>query len=188
MTTVINFFGAAGCAKSTHAADLYSYMKKRQYDVELIQEHVKFNWVYEGKSLQPFDELNIIGNQSYMETRLFNKVDYIITDSPVYLVSLYSPLVSPPAITEALTNLVETYYQECARQGIKYKNFFIQRNQVLNPIHRFQKTQEEVLKLDKTLKDMLDDFNYLNHDLLAYKDIPIDFEDWQQYFINLASI
>ena len=90
---VINLFGAPGAGKSTTAAGLFFKMKicKTIGSVELVTEFAK-DLVYAGR----FKELN--NNQIYVTVkqysrmeRLRNKVDYIITDSPLILGAIYKP-------------------------------------------------------------------------------------------------
>src|ERR1019366_3530915 len=87
-TLVINLFGSPGSGKSTLAADLFSEMKKHDYQVEMVREWVKL-WAWEGRSMSYADQVIVFGNQVHEETSLYGKVDMIITDSPLILSGFY---------------------------------------------------------------------------------------------------
>jgi hypothetical protein len=88
MTKVINIYGGPGSGKSTLATELFTEFKRVGLDVELVTEYVK-SWAWDGKQLNPYDQLYLLGKQSHNESRLYGKVDFIITDSPVMLCPFY---------------------------------------------------------------------------------------------------
>lgn len=88
---VINFFGEGCVGKSTHASGLYAEMKKRGYNVELATEWVK-KFFYVDKVEYVPNQFLITGQQIDQLKRLEGHVDYVITDSPVYLGSIYCKL------------------------------------------------------------------------------------------------
>ena len=59
-TTIVNFFGGPGIAKSTDSAALYAEMKRSGYDVELVREVAK-KWAIQGREINCFDQMAIIG-------------------------------------------------------------------------------------------------------------------------------
>ena len=88
-TKVINFIGQAGAGKSSHAAGLFSYMKTKGHNVELIVEYAK--------AMVWRESQRILNNQTYMlakqyeqQDRLRGKVEYVITDSPLLLNAYYN--------------------------------------------------------------------------------------------------
>ena len=86
--TVINFYGGPGSGKSTAAAGLFYNMKIAGYSVELTDEFAK-ECVWEGNIPMLADQLWVLGHQHRKILRLSDKVDYIITDSPVLLSPIY---------------------------------------------------------------------------------------------------
>lgn len=87
-TTVINITGGSGLGKSTAAAMLFALMKMRGYSVELVQEVAK-ELLYKGYTLGPHLQPEILRLQSDKERYLYNKVDFVITDSPLILCPIY---------------------------------------------------------------------------------------------------
>lgn len=89
----INFFGAPGSGKSTLAAELFSTMKKDGYNCELINELAR-EWAYLNRPILSCDQIYLFASQMNREDTLLsrNKVDYVITDSPVYLNAFYGIL------------------------------------------------------------------------------------------------
>ena len=86
---VINLIGGPGCGKSTTAADLYSLMKKSGQSVELVTEVAKdYVWDESYKLLR--DQIFIFGQQYHNQWRLRDRVDWVITDSPLLLNLYYS--------------------------------------------------------------------------------------------------
>lgn len=88
LTKVINIYGAPGSGKSTLAAELYAVLKKEGKSVELVRECIK-RWAYQEKRPTVFDQMYIMTEQMREESSLYGKVDYIITDSPLFLGEFY---------------------------------------------------------------------------------------------------
>lgn len=84
---IVNFFGVPGRGKSTLAARLFSDLKMRGIDAELIQEYAK-ELCWEGK-LSSSSQQDISKEQIHRELRLLDKVGVIITDSPSLMGLLY---------------------------------------------------------------------------------------------------
>ena len=87
---VINLFGGPGVGKSTVAADLFAMMKREGHDVELVNEYAK-EVTWEGHFSYLDDEFYILAHQNRRLVRLKDKVDYVITDSPILLGLAYTP-------------------------------------------------------------------------------------------------
>lgn len=87
---VINFFGAPSSGKSTTSAGLFSYMKLRQINVELVTEVAK-DLVWEQRKQCLLDQMYVLGLQNHRLERLRDKVDWAIVDSPLLLSLIYQP-------------------------------------------------------------------------------------------------
>lgn len=89
MTTVINLLGAPGAGKSTLAAGLFYLMKRKYKSVELVTEYAK-DLHYDGHKSDDLDQLSVFAEQNRRITRLIGKVDYVISDSPLFLSAYYA--------------------------------------------------------------------------------------------------
>jgi hypothetical protein len=153
MSTIINFHAGPGTGKSTSSAYLYSLFKSIPLNAELVREYVKI-WTYDGRQISPYDQIYFMCKQIRYESMLFNKVDYIITDSPVLISLYYSIFCSPPAIAEGVEQMVKSYYKQSELDGHKHVHIFLNRTKPYLQIGRFQ--GEEAAKLiDKQMHEML---------------------------------
>ena len=84
MSIIINFFGGPGIGKSTQSSGLFAEMKKKHMDVEITYEFAK-NFAWEENFSPLKDQFYVSANQHRKISRLFNKVKYIIVDSPLIL-------------------------------------------------------------------------------------------------------
>lgn len=154
MTKVINLFAGAGSGKSTVAADLYSKLKLKGYNVELAREFIK-KWVWNNQTPSKFDQIYILGQQTYEESILYNKVDFIITDSPILLIPFYEKLlIGEEIVKPAVFNFINFAEQH----GIIYYNFWLERPTVYQDQGRYQ-TMEEAKEIDQKLLDWLKNHN-----------------------------
>lgn len=86
---VINFFGSPCTGKSTLASWLFSELKSKNVKCEYVTEFAKdMTWENNLEALNY--QQYIWGNQSWRMARLKNKVDVIITDSPLPLAIIYN--------------------------------------------------------------------------------------------------
>jgi hypothetical protein len=88
----INLYGGPGIGKSTVSSIVFSELKIRGFNVEIVHEYAK-ELVYEGFDLREADsnfQYRIIMEQLRRELLFQNKVEYIITDSPLFLNAFYS--------------------------------------------------------------------------------------------------
>ena len=101
-TIIVNLFGAPGAGKSTGAAYIFSKIKMAGVNAELVTEFAKDKVWEESKEVFN-NQIYIFGKQSFKISRVMNKVDVIITDSPIILSSFYN---SDETIQEELDALV----------------------------------------------------------------------------------
>lgn len=93
-TTIINLSGGPGSGKSTTAAEVFARMKHANLSCELITEYVKA-WAWRGTPIGPWDDIYITAKQLRRESACYGKVDYVITDSPLWLGAIYERLYRP---------------------------------------------------------------------------------------------
>lgn len=131
MAIVVNLFGTCGAGKSTGAAYVFSKLKMQGVNCEFVTEFAK-DLTWEKNNVALNNQLYVTGNQIYRLDRVKDKVDVIITDSPIILGSLYNK------------DLSDHYNKLIVEIFNKYDNFnfFINRVKKFNPIGR-NETEEE---------------------------------------------
>lgn len=156
-TKVINLFAGPGVGKSTLAADVYSALKKQGKSVELVREFVK-DWAWQGKAPGIFDQLFILGNQSYAESMLYGKVEYIVTDSPLLLSPFYEKFNYK---VDTTSKAVKNFIRLAEKNGVTYLNVWLARTVPYNPAGRFQ-TQKDIYKLDFNIAHVIPKKNLIS--------------------------
>lgn len=146
MTQIINLYGGPGTGKSTTAAHTFALLKHQGINCELVTEYAK-DKVWE-------DSLEVLGNQIYVFGkqyhriyRLLDKVDYIITDSPLLLSIHYAKAHGP-----LFKGLVYEVYN-----SMKNIDIFLERQKKYQAIGRLQ-TEEEAKVIDKEIRNILDSY------------------------------
>lgn len=144
---VINLLGGPGCGKSTTASGLFYYMKLKGLKVELVREYVK-DAVYEERNIFD-DQVYIFAKQNRRQAILKDKVDWIVTDSPLLLSAVYAPV-----------NYYKSFPLLCIQAFEEYDNynFFIQRNKPYSTQGRYH-TYEQALETDKKVIKMMEEYN-----------------------------
>lgn len=169
MSIVISLLGGSGVGKSTLAAGLFHEMKSKGYNVELVQEYVK-SWAWEGKPITQLDQPFIFGNQSQMEKRLYHKVDYIITDSPLILSPIYEEFYNEHSI---ILPSVLNFLDEAKKLGVHHEYFVFKRNKPFNTAGRYEDAPTAT-KFDKYLVDKLNSLKWNYHYLNCSEEERID--------------
>ena len=86
---VINLFGGPGSGKSTTAAGLFYMMKIKGLNVELNTEYAK-QLLFEGRLEGMLDRQEYIYAKQHAKLQdLADKVDWVVTDSPILLSAAY---------------------------------------------------------------------------------------------------
>lgn len=154
---IVNLCGAPGAGKSTGAAYIFSKLKMAGVNAELVTEFAK-DKVWEGSQAVFENQLYMLAKQYFRITRCENKVDVIVTDSPILLNIYYAQNDKHlgKEFEDLIIHLVGQYNN---------LNYFINRVKPYNPKGRFQ-TEEESDKLSLELKDL---FKNLGYDM---KEVP----------------
>lgn len=150
MTTVINLLGGSGLGKSTTAALVFGELKLLEENAELVQEYAK-EWAWMGKKITPDDQDGICEEQYNREARLYGKVDYIITDSPLILGPVYQKYYSG---SDPIFKTINERIKTAEADGVVYMNFLLSRNKQFNPKGRFE-TAEQAKEVDALLERYL---------------------------------
>lgn len=147
MTTIVNFWGGPGSGKSIAAAQAYVDLSKLGYRVELIREYIK-DWVWEDRKRFSLDQVYIMGKQMRREQVCLGQVDFIVTDSPVWLSAFYDEYYCEHG--NIIKNVVKEYCRETRAAGHDVVNFFMQRDVPYDPKGRYE-TESDALKIDRAL-------------------------------------
>jgi nicotinamide riboside kinase len=150
MTVVVNMLGGSGIGKSTTAAGLYSAMKSADMNVELVREYVK-SWAWDGKKVGQYDQIYIFGKQARSEYMLYDKVDFIITDSPILLSPIYEKYYNGESMIE---EAAVKFLNKAKSNGVVHENFVLERNKQFNPQGRYE-TEEQAKEVDQVVRNFL---------------------------------
>ena len=147
---VINAFAGPGAGKSVSCMDICSELKKRGYNAEYVQEYAK-ELLYEhdmemldGQEIHQFEMLK---EQVRRMDRLYQDVDFIVTDSPVFLNLIYNNNPTPE-----YKEMIDSIFSH-------YNNFsyFVERDAAhFQKEGRLQNLQQSMEK-DSEIKKMLED-------------------------------
>jgi nicotinamide riboside kinase len=153
---VLNLIGAPSVGKSTTAAKLFGELKALNLNVEYSPEVVK-SWVYEGKKVSKYDQYYLFGCECHNQSRLFNSVDFIISDSSPILAAFYNYYYNKG--DNSLAPACKEFYRKIAEDNIKVISFFLPRKKKYVAKGRYQ-TQSEAEEVALQLKDWLDREGY----------------------------
>jgi len=148
-TKIVNLLGSCGSGKSTLAAGIFYNMKMKHLKVELVTEIAK-DFCYEGRhnamACQPY----IFGKQLMRMERVLGQVDYLITDSPIFLSCIYNNREKYPTSFE--TSAVDIF------KSMNNYNYYIKRVKPYIKLGRNQ-SQEEADALDVKIREYLKDWD-----------------------------
>lgn len=143
---VINLIGASCSGKSTTAAGLFYKLKLEHVNCELVTEYAKdLTWEDRKKTLA--NSIYVLGKQYQRLDRLRDKVEYVITDSPLLLNIVYNTRYNN------LNNLVLELYN-----SFDNDNFFLPVKSNFSRIGR-NETYEEAIEVERKILQMLKEYN-----------------------------
>lgn len=144
---VVNLLGGPGSSKSTSAALLFSILKRKDINAELVTEFAKSAaWENNVKAIE--NQAYVFGKQCYKMSRCADDVDVIITDSPLLLSIIYN---HDKRLTENFNLSVMDVFN-----SYNNLNIFLNRAKKYNPKGRFQ-TEDEAKAIDNEILDALEE-------------------------------
>lgn len=142
---VINIFAGPGAGKSTTAARLFSEMKIRHMDVELVTEYAK-ELLAEGRmNVLLEDQIYITAKQARKIKRIEDKFKFIVTDAPIVQGLLYKPHDYFTGFEPLIVEIFKTYNNY---------NFFLARKTKYDTNGRYQ-TEDQAKEIDVKLQEIL---------------------------------
>lgn len=168
---VVNLFGVPGAGKSTGAAYVFAQLKMKGINVELVTEFAK-DKVWEDNTEVFKNQAYLFGKQSYRLSRCKDKVDVIVTDSPLPLSIFYNNDL----------NLTENFNKSVMDVFNSYNNinFLLLRTKPYNPIGRHQSEEES----DALKQPMID---LLHNRMIQYTEVPGDIEGYMKIVNDVLS-
>jgi len=164
-TVVINIAGGPGTGKTTVAAELFSKLKEKGYEVENVSEFAK-ELVWEGRNEAFDDRLYMHGEQNHRLMQMNGKLDFIITDSPLFLTSVYNSYYLKDKFPKSYNKMIDTVTLETFKL---YNNrvFMLERNTGYKTVGR-RENQKKALDIDKAL------VKYLKQNNIKFKTLNLN--------------
>lgn len=167
-TIVINAFAGPGAGKTTSCLEVAEKLKKQGFVTEYVQEYAK-ELVYDNNFIMLDGhyehQFAILNEQMKRINRLYGKVDFIVTDSPILLNNTYLNEDKNTEVYSAYSDSVNKLY------GL-YNNFnyFVERDtSVLEKEGRIHNLEQSIA-IDNELKNMLHN-NQIDFDVYTHATI-----------------
>ena len=144
---VVNLFAQPGAGKSTGAAYIFAKLKMAGVNAELITEFAK-DKVWEENKEAIKNQAYMFGKQYFRMSRCRDKVDVLVTDSPLLLSILYN---TDKTLGEEFDSVVSNVFK-----SFNNLNYWLKRVKPYNPKGRLQ-TEEESEALVPKLRQILAD-------------------------------
>lgn len=146
---VVNLYGGPGIGKSTMAAGLFSVLKLRGINCELVTEYAK-DKVWEESFGVLANQVYVLGKQYHRMAAPARSVDVIVTDSPLLLGIIYGRKSGESrAFFELVRDLHSRFHN---------KNVLLLRSKNYEETGRMQ-TRDEAIEIDQEIMDLLDEFD-----------------------------
>ncbi len=169
-TIVINIAGGPGSGKTTVAAEVFSMLKEKGYDVENVSEFAK-ELVWEGRDEAFNDRLYMHGEQNHRLMQMNNKLDYIITDSPLFLTAIYNNYYLKDKFPKSYNDMIDLVTYETFNL-YNNKVYFLERNTDYKTVGR-REDEDTATKIDEGIIDYLDD-KHIEYKKLSLKTAAVD--------------
>lgn len=165
-TIIINIAGGPGSGKTTVAAEVFSILKAKGYEVENVSEFAK-ELVWEGRNEAFDDRLYMHGEQNHRLMQMNGKLDFIITDSPLFLTSVYNNYYLKDKFPKSYNQMIDNMTLETFKL-YNNKTYYLQRNTDYKTIGR-RENKSTANKIDELIIKYLDD-NNIEYKKLSLKD------------------
>lgn len=170
-TFVLNLFGVPGAGKSTTAAYIFAKLKIMGVNAELVTEYAK-DKVWEENQTALKSQPYVFGEQFYKLDRCRDKVELIITDSPILLSILFG---KQPYLGKPFNDLVVNCFN-----SFNNINYLIERVNPYVTSGRLQ-TEEEAEALKAPLLEIL------NKNNIPYQEIKGDIKYYDKVIDDVYS-
>lgn len=167
-TIVINAFAGPGAGKTTSCLEVAEKLKKQGFVTEYVQEYAK-ELVYDNNLIMLDGhyehQFTILNEQMKRINRLYGKVDFIVTDSPILLNNTYLNEDKNTEVYSAYSDSVNKLY------GL-YNNFnyFVERDTSVFEKEGRIHNLEQSIAIDNELKNMLHN-NQIDFDVYTHATI-----------------
>jgi len=145
---VINLFGGPSVGKSTVSAGVFSLLKLHDINTELVTEFAK-DLVWEERFRTFKNQHYLFSKQQHRLWRVSDKVDVIVSDSPILLSVVYRQELSSDIFKQFVLEEFNSYNNI---------NFFLSRTKQYHEVGRNQ-NEQEAKQLDKEIIKTLDKYN-----------------------------
>lgn len=161
---VVNLFAPPGSGKSTGAAYIFAKLKMIGINAEYVSEFAK-DKVWEENAEVFKNQAYLFGKQSFRMSRCKDKVDVIVTDSPLPLSAFYNQdAVLGEIFNQVTVNVFNSYNN---------MNYLLKRTKPYNPKGRHQ-TEDESDAMRQPMIDFLNKYN------INYENITGDIQGYEK--------
>lgn len=155
MTVIVNMVGQPSCGKTSTSVKLLAHLKELGVEAEYCPEAAK-TYLYDGKKVNKYMQFGLFGSECTTQSRLFDSVDVVISDSSPVLAAFYEYFYNGD---NALAPACKEFYKKTKEDDIKVLNFFLPRKKKYNPKARFQ-TEAQATDVAIKLREWLDSEGY----------------------------
>lgn len=147
--------GSPGSGKSTTSAHVFVLMKIKGINVDYVHEYVREELNKGWKPTSMAEQFRILKHQREREDTLPENLEYMITDSPLFLIYYYAIANTEKPLDDSFTlaSLYEDFLQDLMRYDKIY--FMIRDKPYVQDGTRYQ-TEEESDAIHIQLKALLD--------------------------------
>lgn len=175
-TLIINLFAGPGAGKTTCAWEIAEKLKKLGYVTEYVSEYAKeLVWDDRADLLDGSvkNQTMVYNEQKHRVDRLVGKVDFVVTDSPTLLSSVY------------LKERDDKFLDKIVKDFKSYNNFciFVERGEGFECEGRIH-SNEESRALDLSIKSLLKD-NDIYFGTYKHHTIDLSIDNMQKTFQKL---